>query len=1045
MTQKHKINNREDKTGKKTISPKITKMEMDQEQNQIVLLRWITLLGAVSTVVVAVMGLLGYIPALKRLGNISEAYIPMAPSTAVSFIVLGGVLIALNFKAFSSRKHTLIFGEVFTVLVALFAALEVVGHFTGWDLNFEDTIVPSAGFLGEIPIARMSPATGALFFLAGIAILVLILQQKPTSDEKKHLKDCGGIMGSVLVVTAFIFCLAYLFGSPLLYGNGATIPMALTTALGFLLLGISIIRTFGAEAVPVRWFVNSVSSTKAMGVRKRFVFLATIMIVTCLLVMGVITFVLYRHEIQDKRKMLKVIAQTQAHLIESVARYDAKMIDVLKEQNPNYNYIDATISQVMDAHKRYKGFGKTGEFTLARRNENSINFIVQQRSQNSEDLTLIPINSKLAEPIRRALKGESGTVIGLDYRGIEVLAAYELVDIVNLGIVAKIDLAEVRAPFIKSSIIGITVAFFLVFFNLLIFFQIGRPMISSLEKYSKNLEKEIEERKSSEKKLKESTEFLERNMQLSPFAMWISDDKGTIIKANKAVCENLNLTEEQIVGSYNVFEDMNLQKEGFMPQIKAVFKKLKPTRFNTLWKGEMSGSHNLKKAKELILNASMFPIVDNDGKLINVVCQWVDITERKQAEKALRESEERLSFSIAAAGIGLWDWNIKTGEVIYSDRWTGMLGYSPEEITSDLAGWKKLVHPEDKSQALECIDQYFKGVISTYRNEFRLRNKSGQWQWILACGKILERDEKGVPLRMAGIHLDITQSKESEKEREVLLQDMEKKVEDRTSELGKRISESEKLNRGMVNLLEDVNSGNKKLENALQDLEVSNQELNAFSYSVSHDLRAPLRAVNGFVQILLEDYGTKFDSEGKRVCNIISESARDMGRLIDELLTFSKLGRVDMAMVPVNMESLANSVYQDLTIPEERKRIDFHISSIPDINADPTLIKQVWQNLIENAIKFSSKKKRVKIEISCKNIDKEVIYSIRDSGAGFDMQYVDKIFGVFQRLHKANEFEGTGVGMAIVQRIIKRHGGRIWGEGQVDKGAIFYFTLKNSA
>ena len=224
-------------------------------------------------------------------------------------------------------------------------------------------------------------------------------------------------------------------------------------------------------------------------------------------------------------------------------------------------------------------------------------------------------------------------------------------------------------------------------------------------------------------------------------------------------------------------------------------------------------------------------------------------------------------------------------------------------------------------------------------------------------------------------------------------------------------------------------------------LEAANKELEAFSYSVSHDLRAPLRAVDGYTRILFEDYGSHLDAEGQRVCSVISQSARDMGQLIDALLAFSRVGRADLQPAAVDMATMARSIFFELTTPAVRERIDFHVGALLPVVGDPTLLRQVWRNLLSNAIKYSSKNERTVIEVSAEQRGGEIVYSVRDHGAGFDMRYVNKLFGVFQRLHSSKEFEGTGVGLAIVQRIINRHGGRVWAEGEIGQGATLHFTL----
>jgi ligand-binding sensor domain-containing protein/signal transduction histidine kinase len=235
-----------------------------------------------------------------------------------------------------------------------------------------------------------------------------------------------------------------------------------------------------------------------------------------------------------------------------------------------------------------------------------------------------------------------------------------------------------------------------------------------------------------------------------------------------------------------------------------------------------------------------------------------------------------------------------------------------------------------------------------------------------------------------------------------------------------------------------------QLETANNELEAANKELEAFAYSVSHDLRAPLRAIDGYTNILLEDYEPTLDEEGKRVCTTICNETQRMGQLIDDLLSFSHVSRADMQVAPINMEALASSVYYELTTPESRGRIEFQVGKLPEAVGDATLIREVWMNLLSNAIKFSSKRERAEIEVGYRQEGEKVIYTVKDNGAGFDMRYADKLFTVFWRLHSEKEFEGTGVGLAIVQRLVHRHGGKVWADSQVDKGATFFFTIEGA-
>lgn len=220
-----------------------------------------------------------------------------------------------------------------------------------------------------------------------------------------------------------------------------------------------------------------------------------------------------------------------------------------------------------------------------------------------------------------------------------------------------------------------------------------------------------------------------------------------------------------------------------------------------------------------------------------------------------------------------------------------------------------------------------------------------------------------------------------------------------------------------------------------------NKELEAFSYSVAHDLRAPLRIIDGYVAMLVEEHQQKLDSECQRLLNVISASARQMSQLIDGLLNFSRLGRQVVEKKMISTGPLLGSIISEHRNGLDKSRIEIKTGNLEDLYCDEKLIRHVFANLVSNAIKYSMKKEKALIEIGSTRADKGVVYYVKDNGAGFDMKYAGKLFNVFERLHRNDEFEGTGVGLAIVQRIISKHGGRIWAEAEVDKGAAFYFYL----
>lgn len=246
------------------------------------------------------------------------------------------------------------------------------------------------------------------------------------------------------------------------------------------------------------------------------------------------------------------------------------------------------------------------------------------------------------------------------------------------------------------------------------------------------------------------------------------------------------------------------------------------------------------------------------------------------------------------------------------------------------------------------------------------------------------------------------------------------------------------------NLGEEV-SERKRAEEALAErsaaLEAANKELEAFSYSVSHDLRAPLRSIDGFSQALLEDYVEQLDEQGKDYLTRIRTASQRMGHLIDDLLNLSRVTRAEMRPEPVNLSEMAKSLAAELKQREPQRQVAFQIQDGLEVKGDPRLLRVVLENLFSNAWKFTSRHPRARIEFGAAQHNGKPTYFVRDDGAGFDMAYKAKLFGAFQRLHKATEFDGTGVGLATVQRIIRRHGGEIWAEAEVEKGATFYFTL----
>lgn len=381
-----------------------------------------------------------------------------------------------------------------------------------------------------------------------------------------------------------------------------------------------------------------------------------------------------------------------------------------------------------------------------------------------------------------------------------------------------------------------------------------------------------------------------------------------------------------------------------------------------------------------------------------------DITERKQAEEALKEAEARLRLALQAGRIGMWDWNMVTGQIAWSIEHEKLWGMAPGTFKGTYEEFDARLHPEDRNGLSRAVTQAI-AERRNYCHEYRVVWPDGSVHWIAGQGKPLFNDADN-PVRMIGVVRDITEQRLAEAEINRLNQDLERRVTERTAQL-----------------------------------EAVNKEIEAFSYSVSHDLRAPLRAMGGFSRVLLAQYADRLDSQGKDFLHRVDEASRRMAELIEDLLNLSRITRRDMRKKPLDLTALAHSIAEEIQGAEPKRRVTFLIQDRLKAEGDPGLMRIALENLFGNAWKFTSKRSDATIEFGRFEQEGRPVYFVRDNGAGFNMDYADKLFGAFQRLHSINEFEGTGIGLATVQRIIHRHGGKIWAEAEVEKGATFYFTI----
>ncbi len=496
-----------------------------------------------------------------------------------------------------------------------------------------------------------------------------------------------------------------------------------------------------------------------------------------------------------------------------------------------------------------------------------------------------------------------------------------------------------------------------------------------------------------EQRVKERTEALEQSekkyrklFQNSPMPMWVLELPSLkFIDVNEAATVHYGYSREEFLSMSAMDIRPDEEKLRFIN-----FNRLGATGLlNTgIWK-------HLKKDKSIIyvdVNSHEMNIGDQQARLV----LNIDITERKKAE-------ERLDMAMEAGKIGIWELDMIKDISVRNGRYDQIFGYEKMIPTWGRKDFFEHIYFADRAMVEKAFEQAL--VSGNFYVETRIITENKSIRWIIATGKIIKDNLKN-PSKMLGTVINITELKTAEERIILLNNDLEKRVQLRTREL---------------------HSANKELE--------------SFTYSVSHDLRAPLRAITGYSQLLNENYKEQLDDEGKRMLGRVILNTKKMGQLIEDLLEFSRLGKASLNKKHIDLAEIANDVITELTQSSNNFHHKITLGKLGIGCADQVIIRHVFENLLQNAIKYSSKNENPKIEIGITETDKGTTYFVKDNGAGFDMAYYDKLFGVFQRLHRQDEFEGIGVGLAIVQRIILKHGGEIWAEGKVDEGATFYFTL----
>ena len=830
---------------------------------------------------------------------------------------------------------------------------------------------------------------------------------------------------------------------------------------------------------------------RPVGRRLRLTFLIVAMTLVAFGVVIVTVMVLYRAAFDGQRARLVETARGRARMIESVAAFNAI-------HSPDYpgGSFNATLAQITGAHAQFEGFGQTGEFTLARREGDFIVFLMRHRHSDLDTPAPVPIQSQLAEPMRRALRGESGIVVGPDYRGETVLAAYEPLSGLNIGIVAKIDLTEVRAPFFRAGALALAIAAALIGVGGVLFRIFIEPLFAEIW--------------SSEDKYRS---LFERSTD----AISVIGVAGEIEDGNAALHALLGYEQGELIGK-NVLElhvdperrrklTEEVAARGFVRDFEAKLRQKAGTEVDCL----LTASRRTGK----------------DGEVVGYETIIRDVTERRRTEEQLRYKATMLSSMddavvTADMNLAITGWNVGA-ERMFGRRADEVLGKTMTEVAT--------IEYQDITREEVLAAVRADGV---WRGELVYRNAGGNSIQVLTVGTLV-RDADGEPIGIVAVHRDITEWKQAQQDlihakREVqttaerdrailgavpdiLMEVNSDKVYTWANKsgleffgddvLGKEaahyfVGEQDTYDRvepllqgdadhlyveswqrrkdGEARLLawtcrnlraggemagalssarditeirrveEDVRRLNAELEARVNqrtaELRAANKELEVFAYSISHDLKAPLRAMTGFSEIIAERYHDSLEEEARRYFEHIHRAGTKMTTMVDDLLHYSRLGRAAVESRDVELSEVFSSVVN--ACADELEELNGTIDvpdDLPVAQGASSLLLRVFDNLVCNAIRYRKPDVPPVVQVGWCLQDGRLSVSVADNGIGISEEHHDKIFDLFQRLHGDDAYSGSGIGLAMVQKAVTILGGSVGVESEVGQGSTFTVHL----
>ncbi|MEK6743450.1 MAG: PAS domain S-box protein [Nitrospirota bacterium] len=1045
--------------------------------------RILCLICAVLVAAIGLVALLGWVIGRPTLVSLGSGMIPVAPSTAVMFMLYGAaVFIRTRLPDSRSAYWT---GLSITATGALVAALLLNSSLRGIQPDAEHLGFTIVNRPGETPVGHMSPVTAFCFLLSSLSYLLSL----PSTRDQRLAANLAWWFACCTIAIGFTLILAYLYGTPMLYGS-TFIPPAALTSMAFMALGTALL----ALAAPHAWTTRShVESTT----RASYTFvLVFVLLAAGIVIAGFMYFrsyeLRYRTEVERQlsaiadmkvegivhwrkerlgdaalfykngnfsglvrsylkrpedevtgrrlRAWLQHIQKSYQYdrvfLLDGIGRdrmsapearrpisrhlllraaevqrtKQVVLEDFYRNEHDKRVYL-AVLIPILDDRGNGRAVGtlalridpeqylypslnrwptpsKTAETLLVRREGNEALFLNELRYQKNTALSLRSSLERKELPAAQAVLGRKGIMEGRDYAGVPVIADVRAVPGSPWFLVSRMDLSEAYEPmreklWMMVALVG----------ALLMGAGGGVGLV-----WRRQLAQFYRVKFETTAELRASEVRYRRLFETAKDGILILDaETGMVVDVNAFLIEMLGF-------SYEVFLGKKIWELGFLKNIVANqdnFAELQQKEYIRYEDMPLETADGRRIEVEFVSNVYLV----NHQKVIQ--CNIRDITDRKLAEKKLRESEEfiRIVLDNLPIGIAVNSVDPAVQFDFMNENFAGFYRTTREKLAEKDTFWEAAYEDPDfrekiKKRVLEdCASGDPERMLWV---DVPITRRGAETTFVSA---------KNIPLRdkqlMISAVWDVSDRKRAEERIKRMNEELEQRVKDRTAQL-----------------------------------EVANKELEAFSYSVSHDLRAPLRHMSGFVE-LLNKRTQSLDDKSRHYLDVISKAATQMGKLVDDLLSFSRMGRTEMMRSSVRLRDTLKEAVDDMKSEVGERNIRWDIRDLPEISGDRAMLKLVFVNLLSNALKFTRQREQAVIEVGCapfETADDAIVY-VKDNGVGFDMKYVDKLFNLFQRLHCSEEFEGTGVGLANVRRIISRHGGRTWAEGGIDKGATIYFSL----